>query len=128
MYAIISTGGKQYKVAQGDVIDVEKLDLQPGDTVDLDVLMFMDGKKVVVDATELAALKVNARVVEQYKGEKQLVYKFKERKRYHRLKGHRQNLTKLEILALPGAKSAAKKASTKKTAKKDAPKASEKTE
>lgn len=101
MYAIVSTGGKQYKVAKGDVIDVEKLDAQPGDKVELDVLMLNDGENTVVDAATLAEKKVTAEVVEQFKGEKKLVFKFKKRKRYHRTKGHRQNLTKLKIVELP---------------------------
>jgi large subunit ribosomal protein L21 len=107
MYVIVSTGGKQYKVAQGDVIDVEKLDAQPGDQVQLDVLMINDGTNVVVDAATLENQKVTAKVLDQFKGEKQLVFKFHKRKRYHRLKGHRQNLTKLEIVEVPGAGEAA---------------------
>ena len=101
MYAIVSTGGKQYKVAKGDVIDVEKLDAQPGDKVELDVLMLNDGENTVVDAASLSEKKVIAEVVEQFKGEKQLVFKFKKRKRYHRTKGHRQNLTKLQVVEIP---------------------------
>ena len=106
MYAIVSTGGKQYKVAKGDVIDVEKLDAQPGEKVKLDVLMLSDGKKIVADASALAKKKVTCTVVEQFKGEKQLVFKFKKRKRCN---GHRQNLTKLEVSSLPRM-TAAKKA------------------
>ena len=101
MYAIVSTGGKQYKVAKGDVIDVEKLDAQPGDKVELSVLMLNDGEQTVVDAATLAEKKVIAEVVEQHKGKKQLVFKFKKRKRYHRTKGHRQNLTKLQVVEIP---------------------------
>lgn len=101
MYAIVSTGGKQYKVAEGDIIDVEKLDAQPGDEVQLDVLMFNDGQEVTVDASTLSDKKVTAEVLEQFKGEKQLVFKFKKRKRYHRTRGHRQNLTRIRIKALP---------------------------
>ena len=103
MYAIVTTGGKQYKVAKGDIFDVEKLDAQPGDKVSLDVLMLNDGKNTVVDAAALAEKKVTAEVVDQHKGEKVLVFKFKKRKRYHRTKGHRQNLTKLRISELPTA-------------------------
>lgn len=102
MYAIVATGGKQYKVAKGDVIDVEKLDAQPGDTVKLDVLMVNDGKKTIVDPDALKDMKVSAEVVDQFKGEKVLVFKFKKRKRYRRTKGHRQNLTKLRVTELPG--------------------------
>ena len=101
MYAIVSTGGKQYKVAKGDVIDVEKLDAQPGDKVELDVLMLNDGASTIVDAATLADKKVTAEVVKQFKGQKQLVFKFKKRKRYHRTKGHRQNLTQLEVVEIP---------------------------
>ena len=101
MYAIVSTGGKQYKVAKGDVIDVEKLDAQPGDKVELSVLMLNDGEQTVVDTATLAEKKVIAEVVEQFKGEKKLVFKFKKRKRYHRTKGHRQNLTKLQVVEIP---------------------------
>ena len=101
MYAIVSTGGKQYKVAKGDVIDVEKLDAQPGDKVELDVLMLNDGENTVVDAAALEGKKVVAEVVEQFKGKKQIVFKFMKRKRYHRTKGHRQNLTKLQVVEIP---------------------------
>ncbi|MCH3943242.1 MAG: 50S ribosomal protein L21 [Atopobiaceae bacterium] len=114
MYAIVSTGGKQYKVAKGDVIDVEKLDAAAGDKVELDVLMISDGKKVVVDSSSLASEKVTAQVVEQFKGDKQLVFKLKKRKRYHRTNGHRQNLTKLEIVSVPGGNAGKKVATTKK--------------
>lgn len=101
MYAIIATGGKQYKVAKGDVLDVEKLDAQPGDKVELPVLLLNDGKQIIVDAASLEDKKVTAEVVEQFKGEKVLVFKFKKRKRYHRANGHRQNLTKIQIVELP---------------------------
>ena len=101
MYAIVATGGKQYKVAKGDVLDVEKLDAQPGDKVELPVLLLNDGKQTIVDAVSLQDKKVTAEVVEQFKGEKVLVFKFKKRKRYHRANGHRQNLTKIQIVELP---------------------------
>lgn len=101
MYAIVTTGGKQYKVAKGDVIDVEKLDAQPGDKVKLDVLMLNDGKQTLADAAKLEKKKVTCEVLEQIKGEKVLVFKLKKRKRYHRTKGHRQQLTRLEISSMP---------------------------
>ena len=101
MYAIVSTGGKQYKVAQGDVIDVEKLDAQPGDKVELDVLMLNDGATSVIDQAALEGKKVTAEVLDQFKGKKVIVYKFQKRKRYHRTRGHRQNLTKLKVVELP---------------------------
>ncbi|MGN0287543.1 MAG: 50S ribosomal protein L21 [Atopobiaceae bacterium] len=101
MYAIVSTGGKQYKVAQGDIIDVEKLDAQPGDKVSLDVLMLNDGQNTVVDAAALADKKVTAEVLKQFKAEKVIIFKFKKRKRYQRKRGHRQNLTRLQVVELP---------------------------
>ncbi|MBR3318672.1 MAG: 50S ribosomal protein L21 [Atopobiaceae bacterium] len=101
MYAIVSTGGKQYKVAQGDVIDVEKLNAQPGDKVELDVLMLNDGATSIIDPAALESKKVTAEVLEQFKDKKVIVYKFKKRKRYHRTRGHRQNLTKLKVVELP---------------------------
>ena len=100
MYAIIATGGKQYKVAKGDVIDVEKLNAQPGDKVELPVLLVNDGDKTIV-GEPLQDKKVTAEVVEQFKGEKVLIFKFKKRKRYHRANGHRQNLTKIQIVEIP---------------------------
>ena len=102
MYAIIKTGGKQYKVAEGDVIDVEKLDAEIGDTVEFDTLM-LSGETTVVDPAILAEKKVSAEVVDQFRGEKVLIFKLKKRKRYHRTQGHRQYLTKVRISSLPSA-------------------------
>ncbi len=116
MYAIITTGGKQYKVAKGDVFDVEKLDVQPGDEVKLDVLMLNDGKKVLVDAATLAKKKVTCKVVDQHKGEKQIVFKFQKRKRHSVKRGHRQNLTCLEVCSMPRITSTAKKAASTEAA------------
>lgn len=115
MYAIVNTGGKQYKVAADDVITVEKIEGNVGDTVELPVLFLNDGKKIVTDAAKLAKAKVTAEILDQFKGEKQLVFKFKKRKRYRRLKGHRQQLTKLKISKVS--------ASTRTAAKKAAPEA-----
>lgn len=112
MYAIVTTGGKQYKVAKGDVLDVEKLDVQPGKQVQLDVLLLNDGAATTVDPAALANQKVTAKVVDQHKGEKQLVFKFHKRKRYQRTKGHRQNLTTIEIVDIPGDEAAPESAST----------------
>ena len=109
MYAIVTTGGKQYKVATDDVLNVEKIDGEVGTKVTLPVVFLNDGKKIVTDPAKLAKAKVTAEIVEQFKGEKQLVFKFKKRKRYHRCNGHRQNLTKLEVSSLPRM-TAAKKA------------------
>ena len=112
MYAIVSTGGKQYKVATDDVITVEKLEGNVGDKVELPVIFMNDGKKIVTDATKLAKAKVTAEIVDQFKGEKQIVFKFKKRKRYRRLKGHRQQLTKLKVTKVQATSRAAKKTAT----------------
>lgn len=100
MYAIVKTGGKQYKVSEGDVISVEKLNAEQGDTVNFDVLFLNDGKNIITDAKKLASAKVSGEVVEQYKDKKVLVFKFKRRKGYKRLQGHRQNLTKVKITGI----------------------------
>ncbi|PWM34681.1 MAG: 50S ribosomal protein L21 [Coriobacteriia bacterium] len=100
MYAIIATGGKQYKVAEGDVLAVEKLDVQPGDKVELPVLLLSDGKSTAVGSAPLQDKTVTAEVLEQFKGEKVRVFKFKKRKRYQRDKGHRQQLTKIKIASI----------------------------
>lgn len=121
MYAIVSTGGKQYKVAEDDVIEVEKLPAAVGDTVMFDVLLFSDGKTIVTDAGTLAAQKVSAEVLEQFRGEKQLVFKFKKRKGYKRLKGHRQDLTRVQILSVDGKPATKKVAPAKAEAKEVAP-------
>lgn len=97
MYAVVKTGGKQYKVEKGDVLDVEKLDVEPGKKVDLEVLLLSDGDKVISDADGLAKAKVSAKVVEHLKGKKVIVFKFKKRKGYKRKRGHRQDLTRLEV-------------------------------
>jgi len=92
-YAVIKTGGKQYKVAAGDVIDVEKLDLQPGTETTLsEVIAFVDGGDV-----KLGAGSVVAEVVDQRKGAKVIAYKYRRRKGYHRTVGHRRKLTRLKI-------------------------------
>lgn len=97
MYAIVKTGGKQYKVAVGDKLNIEKLDAQVGDTVELTAICVVDGATVEADPAKAAATKVTAEVVEQFRGEKQLVFKFKKRKNYKKLRGHRQYLTRVEI-------------------------------
>ena len=120
MYAIVSTGGKQYKVATDDIITVEKIEGEAGDKVEFPVIFLNDGKKIVTDADKLAKAKVTAEILEQFKGEKQLVFKFKKRKRYRRLKGHRQQLTKIKITKVQ-ATSRAKKAAAATEAPVEAP-------
>ena len=98
MYAVIKTGGKQYKVQKDDVIRVEKLDAEAGKSITLDqVLMVNDGKKSTIGAPVVAGAKVTAEVLEQTRGEKVIVFKKKRRQNYRRKKGHRQDLTVLKI-------------------------------
>ena len=100
MYAIVKTGGKQYKVAPGDILEVEKLEVEPGKKVELEAICIVDGDKVEADPAKAAKTKVEAVVLEQFKGEKQLVFKFKKRKNYKKMRGHRQNLTRIQICAV----------------------------
>ncbi len=99
MYAVIETGGKQYKVAKGDVIEVEKLDLEAGAKVDLDVVMTVDGDKVETGKPYLDK-KAKGEVVMNGKGKKVLVYKYKAKKNERKKKGHRQQFTKIKILSI----------------------------
>ena len=97
MYAIIKTGGKQYRVAAGDKLNIEKLDAEVGAKVELTAICVIDGDKVEADPAKAAQTKVVATVVEQFRGEKVLVFKFKNRKNYKKLRGHRQSLTRVQI-------------------------------
>lgn len=98
MYAIIETGGKQYKVSVGQSVEVEKLPTAVGDTVEInDVLLLADNGEVVVGKPTVEGAKVLATVVEQVRGPKIIVFKFKRGNRYHRKHGHRQNYTRLRI-------------------------------
>ena len=97
-YAIIQTGGKQYRVSEGDVLSVEKLDDEAGkETTFSDVLLVVNGDKINLGAPLITGASVKAEVVEQYKDEKVIAFKFKRRKGYHRTVGHRRQLTKLKI-------------------------------
>jgi len=100
MYAVIVSGGKQYRVSQGDVIYVEKLDREPESKVSFDVLMLGSEDGVEVGTPLLVGAKVEGTVLSQVKGEKIIIYKYKSKKNYHRKAGHRQNYTKVEITAV----------------------------
>lgn len=97
MYAIIATGGKQYKVEEGDVIKVEKLDVQAGDTVTFDQVLFVNNGDVVVGNPTVAGASVSASVVSQGKAKKVIVYKYKRKTGYHKKNGHRQLFTEVKI-------------------------------
>ena len=96
MYAIIATGGKQYKVAEGDIINVEKLGVEAGETVTFDQVLAVNNEGLKVGA-DVAGATVTASVVENGKGKKVVVYKYKRKTGYHKKNGHRQLYTKVKI-------------------------------
>ena len=100
MYAIVKTGGKQYKVAEGDVIEVEKLAGAPGDGVTLAAVLLVDGAELVSDAAGLAGVAVTGEVVAHTKGPKIRIHKFKNKTGYHKRQGHRQKLTRVEVTGI----------------------------
>lgn len=99
-YAIVKTGGKQYKVAVGDLVKVEKIEGAPGTAVALSPVLVVDGAELTTDAAALAKLSVSAEVVEQTKGPKIRIHKFKNKTRYHKRQGHRQRLTRVEVTGI----------------------------
>ena len=101
MYAVIQTGGKQYRVQQGDVIFVEKIDSQADEAVTFDqVLRVGDGEATKIGAPTVAGAKVEGKVLAQVKGKKIVVYKYKAKKNERKKQGHRQPYTKVEITAV----------------------------
>jgi large subunit ribosomal protein L21 len=97
MYAVIKTGGKQYKVSAGDLLKIEKLDGAVGDTIELNEVLMVGGEEVKIGTPLLPNAKVTAQIVEQGKDKKILVFKSKRRKNYRKKYGHRQPLTRLKI-------------------------------
>ena len=95
-YAIIKTGSRQYRVAEGDTVDVDLLDVEPGKTATFEVLMHIDGGKISNSG------KVTAEVIEQRKDKKVVAFKYKRRKGYHRTVGHRRKLTRVKIKSITG--------------------------
>jgi len=101
-YAIFKTGGKQYRVSQGDLVDVEKLEQAEGaHTVFSEVLLVAEGGSIRAGA-EAKGASVEAEVVSQFKGDKVLAYQYRRRKGYHRTVGHRRRLTRLKITGIKG--------------------------
>ena len=96
MYAIIATGGKQYEVSEGDVIQVEKLDAEPGSAVTFDQVIAISDNGLKV-AGDVANSSVSATVMEQGKGKKVIVYRYKRKTGYHKKNGHRQAYTQVKI-------------------------------
>lgn len=118
MFAVVRTGGKQYRVAAGDKIAVEKLAGEAGDTITLgDILLAGEGD----DIADAAKVTVSAEIIAQAKSEKVIVFKKRRRHNYRRKNGHRQQMTLLRITAVGAAEKPAKKAAAKKTKTEDAP-------
>jgi len=110
MYAVVESGGKQYKVEKGTSLLVDRLDAEEGDKVALRAVLFRDSD-VVAEPKELEKVKVEARVAEHLRGKKIKVFKYKAKKGYRRRAGHRSELTKLEVTEIKmGARKAAAKA------------------
>lgn len=99
-YAIVKTGGKQYKVAVGDVVEVEKIDGNPGTEHTFPAALVVDGNNVTTGADALSKVSVTGKVVEQTKGPKIRIHKFKNKTGYHQRQGHRQRLTRVEVTGI----------------------------
>ncbi len=101
MYAVIRTGGKQYRVAAGDTVEVEKLDGAVGESISLeDVLLVSAGDTVQVGTPIVAGASVSAKITGQYRGTKIMIFKYRPKKRIRVRKGHRQYLTRLQIVSI----------------------------
>jgi len=119
VYAIVRAGGRQEKVAVGDLISLDRVGAKPGETLTLKTLLVVDGDKVTSGANELASFVVTAEVVEHNRGPKIEILRYKNKTGYRRRQGHRSDLTDVRIVAIGGA--AAKKAPAKKAAAAAAP-------
>ncbi|HPF43193.1 MAG TPA: 50S ribosomal protein L21 [Syntrophomonadaceae bacterium] len=104
MYAVMKTGGKQYKVSEGNILKVEKLEAEVGDKITFENILFLtDGEgNVKVGDPNVSEAKVIAEVIEQGREKKVVVYKYKKRKNYHKKQGHRQPFTKIKIEKIEG--------------------------
>ena len=102
-YAVIKTGGKQYRIQQGEKFDVEKLDAEvDSEILFTDVLLVGEGDSVKVGTPTVAGATVTAKVISQYRGPKGIAFKYKRRKGFHKTKGFRRSLTTLEVTAIAG--------------------------
>ena len=98
MYAVLETGGKQYRVAPGETVEVDRLEAEAGKPVTLDRVLFIsDDSKLSIGAPTVANAAVVADVVEHFRGDKKIAFKMKRRKGYHRTVGHRQEMTRIKI-------------------------------
>jgi large subunit ribosomal protein L21 len=104
MYAVIKTGGQQFRVEKGDKLSIQKLEVEAGKTITLDeIMMINDGKTAKVGTPLVSGAKVTAKIVEQYRDEKVVIFKKKRRQNYRRTRGHRQHLTLIEITDIKAA-------------------------
>jgi large subunit ribosomal protein L21 len=101
-YAVIKTGGKQYRVQQGTKFDVEKLNAEVDSEIQFDVLLVGEGESVKIGAPLVEGASVTAKVINQYRGPKEIAFKFKRRKGFHKTKGYRRSLTTLEVTSIAG--------------------------
>jgi large subunit ribosomal protein L21 len=103
MYAVVKTGGKQYRVAAGEKLKIEQIPADIGAEITLsDVLMVADGENITTGAPLISGASVTARVIAHGRGEKVRIYKMRRRKHYRKSQGHRQNFTEVEILGISG--------------------------
>ncbi len=101
-YAVIKTGGKQYRVSEGTKFDVEKLNAEVDSEIQFDVLLVGEGESVKIGAPLVEGASVTVKVINQYRGPKEIAFKFKRRKGFHKTKGYRRSLTTLEVTSIAG--------------------------
>ncbi len=106
MYAVIKTGGKQYKVETGDTIQIEKINAEKGDSVTFDEVLFVGGEEYRLGSPRVEGVTVSGKIVRQMRAKKIIVFKMKKRKGYRKKQGHRQNLTEVYITQIDSAKEA----------------------
>ena len=102
MYAIVRSGGRQHKVAVGDVLEVDKVEAEVGSSIDLVPLLVVDGDAVTADAKKLAKVKVSAEVLAETKGPKIRIIKYKNKTGYKKRQGHRQRYTQVKVTGIEG--------------------------
>ncbi len=100
MYAIVRSGGRQHKVAVGDVLEIDKVEAKAGDSVALTPLLLVDGEKITADAGKLAKVSVSAEVIAETKGPKIHILKYKNKTGYKKRQGHRQRYTQVKVTGI----------------------------
>ena len=100
MYAIVRSGGRQHKVAVGDILEIDKVEVKAGDSVALTPLLLVDGEKITADAKKLAKVSVSAEVIAETKGPKIHILKYKNKTGYKKRQGHRQRYTQVKVTGI----------------------------